>query len=201
MAAVVEALQGKRLLLAAAQAGSAELVAEHLDNSIKGADLAARDGRGRTALMAASEYGFPGIVTALLAAGAKPELADERGRTALAHACVKLGTMEEVPGSGTAVTATAESACPPALVLHGAVEHRRECLGVYVLVEGRTAHGGPVWKHVSQDRCIAKTSLGNWMVQREHEVGVGGYCVHGFAGYDCRAPAPVQDRLAGEQDG
>ena len=90
MAAVVEALQGKRSLLVAAQAGSAELVAEHLDNSIKGADLAAGDGRGRTALMAASEHGFPGIVAALLAAGAKTELADTRGRTALALSCVNM---------------------------------------------------------------------------------------------------------------
>ena len=67
---------------------------------------------------------------------------------------------------------TAESACPRALFLHGAVEHRRECLGVYMLVEGRTAHGRPVWKHVSQDRCIAKISNGAWMVQLEREVGV-----------------------------
>ena len=44
--------------------------------------------------MAASEHGFSGIVTALLAAGAKPELADKQGRTALAHVCVKLGNME-----------------------------------------------------------------------------------------------------------
>ena len=67
---------------------------------------------------------------------------------------------------------TAKSACPRALVLHGPVQHRRECLGVYVLVEGRTAHGVPVWKHVSQDRCIAKNSGGNWAVQRENQVGV-----------------------------
>ena len=70
------------------------------------------------------------------------------------------------------MTATAESACPPALVLHGAVEHQGECLGVYMLVEGRTAHGRPVWKHVSQYRCIAKNSLGDWVVQPENEVGV-----------------------------
>ena len=131
MAAVVEALQGKHSLLVAAHAGSAELVAEHIG---KGADLAARDGRGRTALllacahgreeparmlvaptqaagaldavgdngvsslMAASENGDAGIVAALLAAGAKPELADTRGRTALALACVKVGSMEGLSG-------------------------------------------------------------------------------------------------------
>ena len=79
----IQAAFAKHSLLVAAQVGSAELVAEHI---AKGADLAARDGRGRTALMAASEHGFPGIVAALLAAGAKPELADTRGRTALALA-------------------------------------------------------------------------------------------------------------------
>jgi len=67
---------------------------------------------------------------------------------------------------------TAESACPGALVLHGAVQHQGQCLGVYMLVEGRTAHGRPVWKHVSQDRCIAKNSNGTWVVQREDGVGV-----------------------------
>ena len=41
--------------------------------------------------MAATEHGFAGIVTALLAAGATPELADTRGRTALMLACVKVG--------------------------------------------------------------------------------------------------------------
>ena len=130
----MEALQGKHSLLVAAHAGSAELVAEHVT---KGADLAARDGHGRTALllacahgreepakmlvaptqaagaldavgdngvsslMAASENGDPGIVAALLAAGAKPELADTRGRTALALACVKLGDMEGLSGDET----------------------------------------------------------------------------------------------------
>jgi len=70
--------------VAAVHAGSAELVAEHLG---KGADLEARDGRGRTALMAASEHGFPGIVTALLAAGAKPDLVNKDNKTALLLAC------------------------------------------------------------------------------------------------------------------
>jgi len=37
-------------------------------------------------------------VEALLAAGAKPELADTRGRTALALACVKVGSMEGLSG-------------------------------------------------------------------------------------------------------
>ena len=82
-------------LLAAILWDKEELVAQHI---AKGADLAARDPLGRTALMAASEHGFPGIVAALLAAGAKPELTDTRGRTALALACVKLGNME-IPGS------------------------------------------------------------------------------------------------------
>ena len=92
MEAVVQLL-AKRSLLVAAQAGSAELVAEHLAS---GADLAARDSRGRTVLMAAIEHGDAGIIAALLAAGSKPELADTRGRTALAHACVKLGDLGKV---------------------------------------------------------------------------------------------------------
>ena len=46
--------------------------------------------------MAATEHGFAGIVTALLAAGATPELADTRGRTALTLACVKVGSMERL---------------------------------------------------------------------------------------------------------
>ena len=117
-------------LLAAILWNKEELVAQHI---AKGADLAARDPLGRTALMAASEHGFPGIVAAMLAAGAKPELADACGRTALALACVKLGNME-IPGSGTAMMETAESACPRALVVHGAVQHQGQCLGVYVLV-------------------------------------------------------------------
>jgi hypothetical protein len=168
MESVVQVL-AKHWLLAAVHAGSAELVAKHVT---KGADLEARDGRGWTALMAASEHGFSGIVTALLAAGAKPELADKQGRTALALACVTLGDLEGIPGSGTAMMETAESACPGALVLHGAEQHQGECLGVYMLVEGRTAHGRPVWKHVSQDQCIAKISNGSWMVQLERVVGL-----------------------------
>ena len=137
----------------------------------KGASLETPNSDGTTPLLIACQEGHAAVVSALLAAGAKPELPDARGRTALALACVKLGNME-IPGSGTAMMETAESACPGALVLHGAVEHRRECLGVYMLVEGRTAHGRPVWKHVSQDLCIAKHSHGHWVVQLEKEVGV-----------------------------
>ena len=85
-------------LLAAILWDKEELVAQHIAN---GADLAARDPLGRTALMAAIEHGFPSIVAALLAAGAKPELADARGRTALALACVKVGSMERLSGGET----------------------------------------------------------------------------------------------------
>ena len=41
------------------------------------------------ALMAASEHGFAGIVTALLAAGAKPELVNKDNKTALMLACAR----------------------------------------------------------------------------------------------------------------
>ena len=39
--------------------------------------------------MAASEHGFAGIVTALLAAGAKPELVNKDKKTALMLACAR----------------------------------------------------------------------------------------------------------------
>ena len=78
--ALAARLGSEHSLLAAILLDRKEQVAEHL---AKGADLAARDGLGRTVLMAASDHGFAGIVTALLAAGAKPEFADKRGRTAL----------------------------------------------------------------------------------------------------------------------
>ena len=53
------------------------------------ADVEARDARGRTALMVASEHGFAGIVTALLAADAKPELVNKDNKTALMLACAR----------------------------------------------------------------------------------------------------------------
>jgi ankyrin repeat protein len=55
------------LLLAAAQFGKEELVAEHI---AQGADLAACDGRGRTALLLASKGGHLAAVQLLLKAGA-----------------------------------------------------------------------------------------------------------------------------------
>ena len=55
------------MLLAAAQFGKEELVAEHI---AQGADLAACDGRGRTALLLASKGGHLAAVQLLLKAGA-----------------------------------------------------------------------------------------------------------------------------------
>lgn len=52
----------------------------------RGDDLDARDGAGATPLMLASARKKNGIVRLLLAAGAKPELLDPEGRTALAYA-------------------------------------------------------------------------------------------------------------------
>lgn len=52
----------------------------------RGDDLDARDGTGATPLMLASARKKNGIVRLLLAAGAKPELLDPEGRTALAYA-------------------------------------------------------------------------------------------------------------------
>ena len=65
----------------------------------------------------------------------------------------------------------ARSAPPAKLVLAGVVKHRPSCLGVYTLVAGREAQGWPVWKHVSQNRWIARVATGGWCVQREQDVG------------------------------
>jgi len=94
MAAVVQAL-AKRSLMAAAQAGSAELVAEHV---AQGADLAARDGHGRTALMAACAQGHPRIVELLLAAGATLGLPDKRGRTVFDYGLMMQGRVYDKMG-------------------------------------------------------------------------------------------------------
>ena len=47
-----------------------------------GAEVGARDNRGRTALMIAAERGYGEVVERLPAAGAKPGLADRQGKTA-----------------------------------------------------------------------------------------------------------------------
>jgi hypothetical protein len=62
-----EVLQGKHSLLAAAALGNVQAVSEHI---AKGADLGARNLRGRTALMLARKNGLDDIVKMLLKAGA-----------------------------------------------------------------------------------------------------------------------------------
>ena len=62
-----ETLQGKHSLLAAAALGNVQVVSEHI---AKGADLGARNLRGRTALMLARKNGLDDIVKMLLKAGA-----------------------------------------------------------------------------------------------------------------------------------
>jgi len=62
---------------------------------------------------------------------------------------------------------------PPAtLVLSGELKHQCLCLGAYTLVAGRSAHGGPVWRHECGDMYIAQLASGNWAVQKEEKVGV-----------------------------
>jgi len=56
-----------------------------------GADLAAADGTGRTALCTALYHGHPFAALALLGAGADPCLADRGGATALHYACLGRG--------------------------------------------------------------------------------------------------------------
>ena len=64
---------------------------------------------------------------------------------------------------------TAKFEAPAVLRLSGSLQHNLRCLGEYALTE-RKAYGGPVWKHASEDRWIARHSDGAWSVQAEHEV-------------------------------
>jgi ankyrin repeat protein len=70
----VKAVFARHSLLAAAQFGMEELVAEHI---AQGTDLTNSDGRGRTALMLASRGGHLAAVQALLEASADVEETDE----------------------------------------------------------------------------------------------------------------------------
>lgn len=116
--------------------------------------LDVRDKTGYTALMLAVDKGLVHDVELLITAGAKPEVTDTGGMTALALACVMLS-----------------NDFPPTLVLSGKSKHQHECLGMYSRVE-RKANGRPVWKHASFDRWIAKGSDAYWRVQEEKDVGV-----------------------------
>jgi ankyrin repeat protein len=49
----------------------------------RGADIDARDNRGRTSLMMAADAGHAGMIDVLLARGAARDLKDKDGRTAL----------------------------------------------------------------------------------------------------------------------
>jgi len=87
---------------------------------------------------------------------------------------------------------------PPAtLVLSGELERQGDCLGVYVLEAGRTAHGRAVWRHERGDQWIAKDSDGNWVVQEEEDVGVND---DGFLRLrDANATYPHQSGVAWEE--
>lgn len=76
-------------LFAAAQAGDVNLV-KHL--LAAGADVAALDDAGETALMHAAHAGHLEVVQALLAAGAAPDFKSAQGWTALAKAAYNADT-------------------------------------------------------------------------------------------------------------
>ena len=64
---------------------------------------------------------------------------------------------------------------PPAtFVLMGHLQYQTACLGGYRRVEGRTAYGRVVWRHVSENRFLAMTAFGLWAVQEEQDVGLIG---------------------------
>jgi hypothetical protein len=70
-----------------------------------------------------------------------------------------------------------EEVVPPSvLALSGQVQCTSEALGVYLLVEGWSVHGRPVWRHESKPFCIAKIVefeiLRVWAVQHEKAVGL-----------------------------
>jgi hypothetical protein len=66
-------------------------------------------------------------------------------------------------------------------------------MGVYALVEDRTAHGWPIYKHEGEDCWIAKVSSGQWVVQRGENVGVG--AGRGFLRLSCKDMLPHQSRV------
>lgn len=74
----------------------------------RGATVDARDGQGRTPLMAASEFGRSDVVDMLLTAGADPAAVDQKGKTALhlaagsfwANASDRLGALIQLLNRG-----------------------------------------------------------------------------------------------------
>jgi len=87
---------------------------------------------------------------------------------------------------------------PPAtLVLSGELKHQCLCLGAYTLVAGRSAHGGPVWRHECGDRYIAQLASGNWAVQKEEKVGVTQDAFLYLA--DANVMSPHQSRVAWQE--
>ena len=73
---------------------------------------------------------------------------------------------------GVAAQAPIQAPAPTTLILSGQVTFKAACLGVYTLMVDREANGWPVWQHVRENRCIARIPCGDWVVQREENVGV-----------------------------
>eukprot|EP00966_Prymnesium_polylepis_P055918 1293376-Prymnesium_polylepis.1 len=55
--------------------------------------------------------------------------------------------------------------------------HQTECLGRYVLEEGREVNGRPVWKKVDDNRYLAKSGS-DWMVQDSLRLGTNSGWLH-----------------------
>ena len=80
--------------------------------------------------------------------------------------CSSAGCQFAHPSPSLACTAKVE--VPPKLRLTGTLEYQKNCLGEYALTE-RQVCGRPVWKHASEDRYVAKSSNGNWVVVKKGE--------------------------------
>ena len=72
-------------------------------------------------------------------------------------------TKAELPPFAPVISLTGDS--------HTLEPHQAECLGNYILEEGRQVNGAPVWRHAAIDRYLCKSALGNWVMQSKALLG------------------------------